>query len=73
VAERELRRAIETLGVRQRTMLKLHYFEGLRLAEIAERTGATPRTVKRLLIKAYDTLRHELDPELLGVMDDEPE
>src|SRR5262249_18349523 len=27
VAERELRRAIETLGVRQRTMLKLHYFE----------------------------------------------
>jgi RNA polymerase sigma factor (sigma-70 family) len=73
VAEHEVRRAIETLGVRERKMLKLHYFEGLGLADIAERTGATPRTVKRVLIRSYDKLRHELDPGLLGVMDDEPE
>jgi RNA polymerase sigma-70 factor (ECF subfamily) len=72
-AEAEVRRAIETLGVRQREMLKLHYFEGLGHAEIAARLGATQRTVKRVLIASYDKLRHELDPELLGVMDDEPE
>jgi RNA polymerase sigma factor (sigma-70 family) len=68
--EREVRRAIETLGVRQRKMLKLHFFEDLGYAEIAQRLGATPRSVKRILIKSYDKLRHELDPELLGVIGD---
>jgi RNA polymerase sigma-70 factor (ECF subfamily) len=72
-AEEEVRRAIEMLGVRERKMLKLHYFDGLGLAEIADRLGATQRTVKRVLIKSYDKLRHELDPELLGGMGDEPE
>jgi RNA polymerase sigma-70 factor (ECF subfamily) len=72
-AEQEVRRAIEALNVRQRKVLKLHYFEGLGHAEIAARLGATQRTVKRVLIKSYAKLRQELDPELLGVMDDEPE
>src|SRR5690242_16909756 len=39
--EQEVRRAIETLALRQRRMLKLHYFEGLSYAEIAVRLGAT--------------------------------
>lgn len=69
-AEREVRRAIEALSPRQARMLKLHFFEGLGHAEIAERLGATQRSVKRMLIKSYDKLRHELDPELLGVITD---
>jgi RNA polymerase sigma-70 factor (ECF subfamily) len=72
-AEREVRRAIETLGTRQTRMLKLHFFEGLGHAEIAERLGITQRSVKRVLIKSYDKLRHELDPDLLGEITDGPE
>ena len=69
-AEREVRRAIETLGQRQRIMLKLHFFEGLGHAEIAQRLDMTQRSVKRMLIKSYDKLRHELDPGLLGEITD---
>jgi RNA polymerase sigma factor (sigma-70 family) len=65
-AEREVRRAIEALGPKQARMLKLHFFEGLGHAEIAVRVGATQRSVKRMLIKSYGKLRHELDPGLLG-------
>jgi len=69
-AEREVRRAIETLGHHQARMLKLHFFEGLGHAEIAVKLGATQRSVKRMLIKGYDKLRHELDPGLLGDITD---
>ena len=69
-SECEVRRAIETLGPKQRRMLKLHFFEGLGHAEIAEQLGATRRSVKRMLIKSYDKLRHELDPALLGEITD---
>jgi RNA polymerase sigma factor (sigma-70 family) len=69
-AEREVRRAIEMLGPKQRRMLKLHFFEGLGHAEIATRLDVTQRSVKRMLIKSYDKLRHELDPDLLGVITD---
>jgi RNA polymerase sigma factor (sigma-70 family) len=68
--EREVLRAIETLGHRQAKMLKLHVFDGLGHAEIAERLGATQRSVKRMLIKSYHKLRHELDPDLLGEITD---
>jgi RNA polymerase sigma factor (sigma-70 family) len=69
-AEREVRRAIETLGPRQARMLKFHFFEGLSHTEIADRLGVTQRSVKRMLIKSYDKLRHELNPDLLGVITD---
>lgn len=69
-AEREVRRAIETLGARQKLMLKLHFFEGLGHVQIADRLGTTQRSVKRTLMKSYDKLRYELDPELLGVITD---
>lgn len=71
--EHEVKRAIETLGPRQREVLKLQFSEGLRHAEIAERVGSTQRSVKRLLIKSYDKLRRELDQELLGGISDGPE
>jgi RNA polymerase sigma-70 factor (ECF subfamily) len=69
-AEGAVLRAIETLTPQQRRMLKLHYFEGLGYAQIAEALGATHRTVKRVLTRSYGKLRHELDPQLLGEITD---
>jgi RNA polymerase sigma-70 factor (ECF subfamily) len=66
----EVRRAIERLRPRQREVLKLHYSEGLGHAEIAERLGTTQRSVKRILIKSYHTLRHDLKPDWLGAIGD---
>ena len=68
--EEEVRRAIETLAPRQKRMLKLHHFEGLGYGEIAQRLSATPRSVKRVLTKSYDKLRHKLDAQLLGEITD---
>lgn len=67
-AQAEIERALGTLSPREREVLKLQFAEGLGHAEIAMRIGATRRTVKRIVIKSYRKLRHELDPELLGVI-----
>lgn len=67
-ADREVRRAIETLEPRQRNILSLRFVEDLTHAEIAERLGTTQRTVKRALIKSYGRLRDQLDPELLALI-----
>lgn len=64
-AEEEMERAINTLPPRQREVLKLQFYEGLGYAEIAERLGTTPRAVKRSVIKSYQKLRSELNPEYL--------
>jgi RNA polymerase sigma factor (sigma-70 family) len=69
-AEHEIQRAINMLSPRQRAVLKLQFAEGLCHAEIAQRLGATQRSVKRMLSKSYEKLRHELDQELLGVITD---
>jgi RNA polymerase sigma factor (sigma-70 family) len=69
-AEQEIQRAINMLGPRQREVLKLQFAEGLGHAEIAERLGTSQRSVKRILSRSYARLRHELDPELLGVITD---
>jgi RNA polymerase sigma factor (sigma-70 family) len=69
-AEHEILRAINLLSPRERAVLKLQFAEGLCHAEIAERLGATQRSVKRMLSKSYEKLRHELDQELLGVVTD---
>jgi RNA polymerase sigma-70 factor (ECF subfamily) len=61
----EVERALNTLDARQRAALKLQFLEGLSHAQIAERMGTTPRTVKRILAKSYQKLRQQLDPSLL--------
>jgi RNA polymerase sigma factor (sigma-70 family) len=66
----EVKRAIQLLKPLQRQILKLHYAHGLGHAEIAERLGTTKRSVKRVLIKSYGSLREELDPSLLGHVGD---
>jgi RNA polymerase sigma-70 factor (ECF subfamily) len=68
--EEEVRRAIESLAPRQKKMLKMHHFEGLGYAEIAQAFSATPRSVKRALTKSYYKLRLELDAQLLGEVTD---
>ncbi len=68
--EEEVRRAIDSLTPRQKRMLKLHHFEGLGYAEIAQMFSTTPRSVKRALTKGYYKLRHELDAQLLGEITD---
>jgi len=69
-AEEDVRRAIETLAPRQKRMLKLHHFEGLGYAEIAEIFNETQRSVKRALTKSYQKLRLELNPHLVGDITD---
>jgi RNA polymerase sigma factor (sigma-70 family) len=66
----ELERALLTLTPRQREVLKLQFFESLSRRQIADRLGTSERTVKRLLMKSYERLRQQLDPELLrGISD----
>jgi RNA polymerase sigma-70 factor (ECF subfamily) len=63
-AHREVRQALAGLPSRQREFLRLHFGEGLSRAQIAERMGVSERIVKRDLIKAYGTLRTELDADI---------
>jgi RNA polymerase sigma factor (sigma-70 family) len=67
-ARDEVERAVNLLTGRQREILKLFFSEGIAQAEIANRLGATPRSVRRHLAKSYEKLRHELDVELLGAI-----
>ncbi|MGE3530969.1 MAG: RNA polymerase sigma factor [Steroidobacteraceae bacterium] len=66
-SQQEMQRALNTLSARQRMVLELQYAEGLGYAEIAERLGTTPRSVKRAIATSYEKLRLELKSELPGV------
>jgi RNA polymerase sigma factor (sigma-70 family) len=66
-SEREIERALNTLTPYQREVLRLYFVEELPYVEIATRLGESVRSITRQFRKSYDKLRHELDPELLGV------
>lgn len=55
-----VRRAVETLGERQRMALILSRFENLSYAEIAETMGLTTKAVKSLLSRARANLKDAL-------------
>jgi RNA polymerase sigma-70 factor (ECF subfamily) len=57
---------LRALPPRQREILRLHHGEDLSHAQIAERLGLSERVVKRDIIKAYATLRLDLDFRALG-------
>lgn len=58
---RNLLRAIEEeLTPRQKELVLMHYFEGLRQAEIARRTGVRRSTVSRILMRAEERLEKVL-------------
>lgn len=67
-AQAEIERALATLSPRQRAVLALQFGEGLGRDEIARRIGSTPRVVKRELMKSYEALRGELEPDLLRMI-----
>jgi RNA polymerase sigma-70 factor (ECF subfamily) len=56
-------RALDRLPVAERTLLALHHFEHLSLAEIGERTGIPPKTVKSRLFSARRSLERALAVE----------
>ena len=55
-----VRRAVQDLPARQRTVLVLHRYERLSYAEVAEVTGWTESAVESLLVRAYAHLRKSL-------------
>lgn len=59
----ELHRAVADLPTRQRTAVSLHYVLGLKVAEVAEAMDCAPGTVKSMLFRARENLRHELGDE----------
>ena len=58
-----LERALERLGTAERTVLWLHHYEGLSLAEIGTRLGVRSGTVKSRLFTARRALERELQVE----------
>ena len=66
-SQREIERALNTLTPYQREVLKLFFVEELEYIEIATRLDESVRSITRQFRKSYAKLRHELDPELLGV------
>jgi RNA polymerase sigma-70 factor (ECF subfamily) len=56
-------RALDRLPIADRTLLVLHYFEELPLAEIAERVGASAKTVKSRLFTARRALERAVEGE----------
>lgn len=61
-AQDVVRKAIETLGERQREALLLNRFEGMNYQQIAEVMALTPQAVKSLLCRARLELRETLQP-----------
>ncbi len=68
VVQQEIKRAIDTLSVRERQVVKLHFEEGLGQQEIALRLAVTPRVVRRDFEKSYGKLRRELKVKLTGAL-----
>ena len=64
----EVERALNKLSPHQREILKLFFADELSYAEIAAQLGESLRSVRRQFEKSYARLRHDLDPELLGVI-----
>ena len=56
-------RAMDRLSVADRTLLVLHYFEELSLAEMAERVGTSAKTVKSRLFTARRALERAVEEE----------
>lgn len=56
----DLRRALDSLSERQRTVVVLRYFVDIHDDEIAAILGARPSTVRSLARRALSTLREEL-------------
>ncbi|MEM8712983.1 MAG: sigma-70 family RNA polymerase sigma factor, partial [Planctomycetota bacterium] len=63
---RAVRQAVEKLDEPQRTVIELHYFEGLSTREVARRTEVSQASVQRYLRLACDSLQTSLRAEYEG-------
>ncbi len=59
----ELLAAMEALAPETRSILVMHYFQGMKLVEIAEVLDLNPSTVKVRIHRARRSLRRELEPQ----------
>lgn len=57
---REIRDAIASLPVKQRTAVLMHKYEEMDYAQISQVLGCTPSAVKALMFRAYESLRAKL-------------
>lgn len=57
----ELAELLDTLSLDERTVVTLHFFEDMKLADVAEVTGRNLNTVKTQLRRALTKLRVELE------------
>lgn len=58
--------AIAGLPEKMREVFELNFFEGMKLAEIAEKMGLSESSVKKYKASALDLLREKLDPDLFA-------
>jgi RNA polymerase sigma-70 factor (ECF subfamily) len=63
VIRSELRAALDALPAEQRQAVELHYFAGLSVREIAQRTGHPEGTIKTRLFHARRQVRQALSPD----------
>lgn len=68
VVQRDIKRAIDSLGARERQVIKLHFDEGLTHPQIAVRLGVSLRVVRRDFEKSYGKLRRELKVKFTGAL-----
>ncbi|MBN1478259.1 RNA polymerase sigma factor, partial [Candidatus Sumerlaeota bacterium] len=61
---RAVQRAIDRLPPDQREVVLLHYSEGMKQVEIAERLGVRPNRVHRLLRRGLSAMRGTVEPTL---------
>ena len=54
-----LQRALDTLTAEQRTTLELHFFHGLTINEISEKTGKSPVKVRHYFYRGLESLRSQ--------------
>ena len=66
-ASAEIYSAVLRLPANLRTVIHLYYYEGYRVTEIAELTGAKVSTVKSRLLRARERLEKDLKGDLFDV------
>ena len=60
VTANQIRRAVQSLPVKQRAAVIMHKYDEMDYAQIAGVLGCTPSAVKALMFRAYETLRGRL-------------
>jgi RNA polymerase sigma-70 factor (ECF subfamily) len=66
----QVREALDRLPESQRTVIQLHWFDGLSMSEVADVVGASVSAVKVRAHRGYKVLRTALEktdaPEMIG-------